>query len=71
MASELNRRDFLSQLGVTVGAAAAGTAAGVPLLSKAERAEAQADRPGPRDQELRELLEPWVEGEVVDGLPGE
>ena len=39
MAAEVNRRDFLAQLGVTVGAAAA--AAGVPLLSKAERAEAQ------------------------------
>src|SRR5437667_9831446 len=41
MAADVNRRDFLAQLGVTVGAAAAGAAAGVPLLSKAERAEAQ------------------------------
>ena len=41
MAPEVNRRDFLAQLGVTVGAAAAGAAAGVPLLSKAEKAEAQ------------------------------
>src|SRR5215468_6129759 len=41
MASEVNRRDFLSQLGATVGAAAAGAAASLPLLSKAERAEAQ------------------------------
>ena len=41
MASEVNRRDFLSQLGMTVGAAAAGAAAGVPLLGKAEQAEAQ------------------------------
>ena len=41
MASEVNRRNFLSQLGMTVGAAAAGAAAGAPLLSKAERAEAQ------------------------------
>ena len=39
MAADVNRRDFLTQLGVTVGAATA--AAGVPLLSKAERAEAQ------------------------------
>jgi len=39
MAADVNRRDFLAQLGVTVGAATA--AAGVPLLSKAERAEAQ------------------------------
>src|SRR3989454_4896495 len=39
MAADVNRRDFLAQLGV--GAAAAGAAAGVPLLSKAERAEAQ------------------------------
>src|SRR5262245_281921 len=38
---EVSRRDFLGQLGVTVGAAAAGAAASVPLLSKAERAEAQ------------------------------
>ena len=41
MASEVNRRDFLSQLGLTVSAAAAGAAAGLPVLSKAERAEAQ------------------------------
>src|SRR5438093_1007388 len=40
MAADVNRRDFLAQLGVTVGAAA-GAAVGVPLLSKAERAEAQ------------------------------
>ncbi len=40
MAPGVNRRDFLAQLGVTVGAAAAGAAAG-PLLSKAEKADAQ------------------------------
>jgi branched-chain amino acid transport system substrate-binding protein len=39
--AEVSRRDFLNQLGVTVGAAAAGAAAGVPILTKAERAEAQ------------------------------
>ena len=38
---EVSRRDFLSKLGVTVTAAAAGAASGLPLLSKAERAEAQ------------------------------
>jgi branched-chain amino acid transport system substrate-binding protein len=41
MAEDVSRRDFLSQLGVTVGAVAAGATATVPLLSKAERAEAQ------------------------------
>jgi branched-chain amino acid transport system substrate-binding protein len=41
MAAEVNRRDFLAQVGVTVGAAAAGAAAGLPVLSKAEKAEAQ------------------------------
>src|SRR5215831_18804971 len=41
MAPEVSRRDFLGQLGATVGAAAAGAAASLPLLSKAERAEAQ------------------------------
>src|SRR5262249_40007105 len=41
MADEVNRRDFLGQLGLTVGVAAASATAGVPLLSKAERAEAQ------------------------------
>src|SRR5262249_54040415 len=41
MASELNRRDFLSQLGLTVSAAAAGATAGLPVLSKAESALAQ------------------------------
>src|SRR5262249_24990983 len=35
--AEVNRRDFLAQLGVTVGAAAAGA----PLLGKAEKAEAE------------------------------
>jgi len=38
---EVSRRDFLSKLGVSVTAAAAGAASGLPLLSKAERAEAQ------------------------------
>ena len=41
MAPEVSRRDFLTNLGVTVTAAAAGTAAGAPLLSRAERADAQ------------------------------
>src|SRR5215470_5338121 len=41
MEAGVNRRDFLTQLGVTMGAAAAGAVAGVPLLSKAEKAEAQ------------------------------
>src|SRR5262249_17171258 len=41
MPEEVNRRDFLARLGVTVTAAAAGAASGLPLLSKAERAEAQ------------------------------
>src|SRR5262245_19923345 len=41
MASELNRRDFVSQLGLTVSAAAAGATAGLPVLGKAERALAQ------------------------------
>ena len=41
MEAGVNRRDFLTQLGMTVSAAAAGAAAGVPLLSKAEKAEAQ------------------------------
>lgn len=41
MEAGVNRRDFLTQLGVTVSAAAAGAAAGVPLLTKAEKAEAQ------------------------------
>ncbi len=40
MAAEVNRRDFLAQIGVTVGAAAAGGAAGLPLIGKAEKAEA-------------------------------
>ncbi len=41
MAQEVNRRDFLTKLGVTVGAAAAGVTAGVPILSKDEKAWAQ------------------------------
>ena len=41
MTQDVKRRDFLTQLGVTVGAAAAGAAGGLPILSKAERAEAQ------------------------------
>ncbi len=41
MASDVSRRDFLSKLGVTVTAAAAGAASGLPLLTKAERAEAE------------------------------
>jgi branched-chain amino acid transport system substrate-binding protein len=36
MAPEVSRRDFLSQLGVTVGAAAATATAGLPLVGKAE-----------------------------------
>jgi branched-chain amino acid transport system substrate-binding protein len=41
MAQDVNRRDFLTKLGVTVTAAAAGAASGLPIVGKAERAEAQ------------------------------
>src|SRR5215472_3300878 len=41
MAPDVNRRDFLTQIGVTVSAAAAGAAAGVPLLGGPQRAHAQ------------------------------
>jgi branched-chain amino acid transport system substrate-binding protein len=41
MAPEVSRRDFLSKLGVTVTAAAAGAAAGLPVLARVDRAEAQ------------------------------
>ncbi len=41
MASEVSRRDFLSRLGVTVTAAAAGAASGLPLVTGPGRAEAQ------------------------------
>ena len=41
MAPEVSRRDFLSRLGVTVTAAAAGAASGLPVLTRVDRAEAQ------------------------------
>ena len=41
MAPEVSRRDFLSKLGVTVTAAAAGAASGLPVLARVDRAEAQ------------------------------
>src|SRR6185369_401205 len=41
MAPEVSRRDFLSKLGVTVTAAAAGAASGLPALTRVDRAEAQ------------------------------
>ena len=41
MAQEVSRRDFLSKLGVTVTAAAAGAASGLPVLTRVDRAEAQ------------------------------
>ena len=41
MAPEVSRRDFLSKLGVTVTAAAAGAASGLPMLTRVDRAEAQ------------------------------
>jgi branched-chain amino acid transport system substrate-binding protein len=41
MAPEVSRRDFLSKLGVTVTAAAAGAASGLPVLARGDRAEAQ------------------------------
>ena len=41
MAPEVSRRDFLSKLGVTVTAAAAGAASGLPVLTRVDRAEAQ------------------------------
>ena len=41
MAPDVSRRDFLSKLGVTVTAAAAGAASGLPVLARVDRAEAQ------------------------------
>ena len=41
MAPEVSRRDFLSRLGVTVTAAAAGAASALPVLGRVDRAEAQ------------------------------
>ena len=41
MAPEVSRRDFLSRLGVTVTAAAAGAASALPGLGRVDRAEAQ------------------------------
>src|SRR5262245_12687668 len=41
MPSEVNRRDFLARLGVTVTAAAAGAASGLPLIGKAEAQQVQ------------------------------
>jgi len=41
MAPEVSRRDFLSKLGVTVTAAAAGAASGLPVLARVDRADAQ------------------------------
>src|SRR5262245_21229323 len=39
---EVSRRDFLTKLGVSVTAAATGAASALPIMSRAERAEAQA-----------------------------
>jgi len=41
MAPDVSRRDFLSKLGVTVTAAAAGAASSLPVLGRVDRAEAQ------------------------------
>jgi branched-chain amino acid transport system substrate-binding protein len=41
MGPDVSRRDFLSKLGVTVTAAAAGAASGLPVLTRVNRAEAQ------------------------------
>ena len=43
MAPEVSRRDFLSKLGVTVTAAAAGAASGLPALTRVDRAEARGE----------------------------